>query len=80
MLAAFVAGLVFSEGVPEALREPIHVVHRSITKVALTAVFLAFGTSSPSTPRGRSSAPVASCSRCGPSFFAACPLSFPPSA
>ena len=39
------------EGVPEALREPIHVVHRSITKVALTAVFLAFGTSSRSTPR-----------------------------
>ncbi len=44
VLAAFVAGLVFSQGVPEALREPIHVVHRSITKVALTAVFLAFGT------------------------------------
>ena len=44
VLAAFVAGLVFSEGVPEGLREPIHVVHRSLTKVALTVVFLAFGT------------------------------------
>lgn len=44
ILAAFVAGLVFAEGVPKHLREPIHVVHRSITKVTLTAVFLAFGT------------------------------------
>jgi NhaP-type Na+/H+ or K+/H+ antiporter len=44
VLAAFVAALVFSEGVPEELREPIHVVHRSLTKVALTVVFLAFGT------------------------------------
>jgi NhaP-type Na+/H+ or K+/H+ antiporter len=44
VLAAFVAGLVFSEGVPEKLREPIHEVHRSLTKVALTVVFLAFGT------------------------------------
>ena len=43
VLAAFVAGLVFSEGLPEGLRQPIHIVHRSITKVALTAVFLAFG-------------------------------------
>lgn len=44
ILAAFLAGLVFSEGLPEQLREPIHEVHRSITKVALTVVFLAFGT------------------------------------
>jgi NhaP-type Na+/H+ or K+/H+ antiporter len=44
VLAAFVAGLVFAEGLPEGLREPIHQVHRSITKVALTVVFLAFGT------------------------------------
>jgi sodium/hydrogen antiporter len=44
VLAAFVAGVVFSEGVPEELRQPIHVVHRSVTKVALTVVFLAFGT------------------------------------
>lgn len=43
VLAAFVAGLVFAEGVPEGLREPIHVVHRSLTKVALTVMFLAFG-------------------------------------
>ena len=43
VLAAFVAGLVFSEGVPEKLREPIHEVHRSVTKVALTVTFLAFG-------------------------------------
>lgn len=47
ILAAFIAGLVFSEGVPENLREPIHVVHRSITKVALTVVFVAFGTTLP---------------------------------
>lgn len=44
VLAAFVAGLVFSEGLPENLREPIHEVHRSVTKVALTVFFLAFGT------------------------------------
>jgi NhaP-type Na+/H+ or K+/H+ antiporter len=44
IFAAFVAGLVFSEGLPESLRKPIHVVHRSITKVALSVVFLAFGT------------------------------------
>jgi sodium/hydrogen antiporter len=44
ILAAFLAGLVFSEGLPEGLREPIHEVHRSVTKVALTAAFLAFGT------------------------------------
>ncbi len=44
ILAAFVAGLVFSEGLPEDLREPIHEVHRSVTKVALTVAFLAFGT------------------------------------
>ena len=44
VFAAFVAGLVFSEGVPENLREPIHEVHRSITKVALTVTFIAFGT------------------------------------
>lgn len=44
VLAAFVAGLVFSEGVPEDLREPIHEVHRSLTKVGLTVLFLAFGT------------------------------------
>ena len=43
VLAAFLAGLVFSEGVPERLREPIHEVHRSITKVALAMTFLAFG-------------------------------------
>jgi NhaP-type Na+/H+ or K+/H+ antiporter len=43
VLAAFVAGLVFSEALPQGLREPIHVVHRSATKVALTVVFLAFG-------------------------------------
>ncbi|QYG95254.1 hypothetical protein HC251_24360 [Iamia sp. SCSIO 61187] len=44
IFAAFVAGLFFSEGLPEDLREPIHTVHRSVTKVALTVVFLAFGT------------------------------------
>lgn len=44
VLAAFVAGLVFAEGVPKNLREPIHVVHRSLTKVTLTVVFLVFGT------------------------------------
>ena len=44
ILAAFAAGLVFSEGLPEGLREPIHEVHRSVTKVTLTAVFLTFGT------------------------------------
>ncbi len=43
VFAAFVAGLVFSEGLPEDLRQPIHMVHRSLTKVALTVVFLAFG-------------------------------------
>jgi len=43
VLAAFVAGLIFSEGLPEDLRQPIHTVHRSVTKVALTVVFLAFG-------------------------------------
>lgn len=44
VFAAFVAGLVFSEGVPEKLREPMHEVHRSLTKVALTVTFVAFGT------------------------------------
>lgn len=44
VLAAFVAGLVFSEGLPEGLRQPIHEVHRSVVKVALTVVFLLFGT------------------------------------
>jgi sodium/hydrogen antiporter len=44
VLAAFLAGLVFSEGLPEELRQPIHEVHRSITKVALTVAFLTFGT------------------------------------
>ena len=44
IFAAFVAGLVFSEGLPEPQRKPIHEVHRSVTKVALTFVFLAFGT------------------------------------
>lgn len=44
IFAAFVAGLVFSEGLPESQRKPIHEVHRSVTKVALTLVFLAFGT------------------------------------
>ncbi len=43
VFAAFVAGLIFSEGLPEELRQPIHTVHRSVTKVALTVVFLAFG-------------------------------------
>ncbi|MBW3610349.1 MAG: cation:proton antiporter [Actinobacteria bacterium] len=43
IFAAFVAGLFFSEGLPEGLRRPIHTVHRSVTKVALTVVFLAFG-------------------------------------
>jgi len=43
VLAAFLAGLVFSEGLPERLREPIHEVHRSVTKVALAVTFLAFG-------------------------------------
>ncbi len=43
IFAAFVAGLVFSEGLPESLRRPIHVVHRSVTKVVLSLVFLAFG-------------------------------------
>ena len=44
VLAAFLAGMVFAEGLPEQLREPIAVVHRSVTKVALTVVFLGFGT------------------------------------
>lgn len=44
ILAAFVAGLLFSEGLPDDLRRPIHTVHRSVAKVALTVVFLAFGT------------------------------------
>lgn len=44
IFASFVAGLFFSEGLPEDLREPIHTVHRSVTKVALTVVFLTFGT------------------------------------
>ena len=43
VLAAFVAGLVFAEGLPEGQREQIHVVHRSATKVAVTVMFLAFG-------------------------------------
>ena len=43
IFAAFVAGLFFSEGMPEGLRRPIHIVHRSVTKVGLTVVFLAFG-------------------------------------
>ncbi len=43
VFAAFVAGLIFAEGLPEGLRQPIHTVHRSLTKVALTVVFLAFG-------------------------------------
>lgn len=43
VFAAFVAGLFFSEGLPEDQRQPIHTVHRSLTKVALTVVFLAFG-------------------------------------
>ena len=43
VFAAFLAGLIFSEGMPEGLRQPIHTVHRSVTKVALTVVFLAFG-------------------------------------
>ena len=43
VFAAFVAGLIFAEGLPEGLRPPIHTVHRSLTKVALTVVFLAFG-------------------------------------
>lgn len=43
IFAAFVAGLIFSEGMPESLRDQIHTVHRSVTKVALTTVFLAFG-------------------------------------
>lgn len=47
ILAAFVAGLVFAEGVPEGLREPMHEVHRSVTKLALTVCFLAFGTTLP---------------------------------
>ena len=47
VLGAFVAGIVFSEGLPEGLREPIHVVHRSVTKIGLTVVFLAFGTALP---------------------------------
>ncbi len=44
VFAAFIAGLIFSEGLPEGLRQPIHTVHRSVTKVALTVVFLTFGT------------------------------------
>lgn len=43
IFAAFVAGLIFSEGMPESLRDPIHTVHRSVTKAGLTVVFLAFG-------------------------------------
>lgn len=44
VLAALLAGLVFAEGLPEGLRQPIHVVHRSVTKLALTVFFLALGT------------------------------------
>lgn len=47
IFAAFVAGLVFGEGLPEPLRKPIHQVHRSVTKIALAVVFLAFGTMLP---------------------------------
>src|SRR5690606_6241392 len=43
ILAAFVAGLFFSEGLPEGLREPIGHVHHSATNLAMTVVFLAFG-------------------------------------
>jgi sodium/hydrogen antiporter len=43
ILAAFVAGILFSEGLPDDLRRPIETVHRSVTDVALTVVFLAFG-------------------------------------
>lgn len=44
VLAAFAAGLTFSEGLPEGTRKPIHVVHRSVAKVGLVVVFLVFGT------------------------------------
>lgn len=44
VLAAFLAGLIFSEGLPEGLRDPVHQVHRSVVKVALTVAFLLFGT------------------------------------
>ncbi|MFP5318619.1 MAG: cation:proton antiporter [Acidimicrobiia bacterium] len=47
VFAAFVAGMVFCEGLPEGLREPIHEVHRSITKVALSVAFLGFGMTLP---------------------------------
>lgn len=47
IFAAFIAGLMFSEGLPESLRRPIHEVHRSLTKVALSLVFLAFGATLP---------------------------------
>ena len=47
IFAAFVAGLFFSEGLPEGLREPIHLVHRSLTKAALMLVFLVLGAVAP---------------------------------
>ena len=43
VFAAFLAGLIFSDGLSEGLREPIQNVHRSATKIALTGVFIAFG-------------------------------------
>lgn len=43
IFGAFVAGLFFSEGLPDGLREPIGHVHRSATNLAVTVVFLAFG-------------------------------------
>ena len=44
VFAAFVAGLVFAEGLPEDQREPVLQVHGSISKVGLAVFFLGFGT------------------------------------
>jgi sodium/hydrogen antiporter len=43
VLAAFLAGLVFAEKLPDDLRQPIHEVHRSMTKGFVLLTFLAFG-------------------------------------
>ena len=65
IFAAFVAGLFFSEGLPEALRRPIHEVHRSITKIALTIVFSPSAWCSRSASGGLSWAPAGSYSASG---------------
>jgi NhaP-type Na+/H+ or K+/H+ antiporter len=47
IFAAFVAGLFFSEGLPDDLRQPIELVHRSLTKPAVMLVFLVLGAVAP---------------------------------